>query len=114
MQPPQHLLLTLLDGLVPLHIAVLDADHGRLHEARRDAGDLADTITSCGDRLLRGNWTLTNKGRARHCTAQEHAERQRALHATARALAVLALTADGGIDFADRHRRQEEAAATTG
>lgn len=103
MQPPQHLLLTLLDGLVPLHIAVLDADHFLLREARRNAGDLADAVTACGDRLLRGNWALTNKGKVRRLGTREHAERRQALNAMARALAVRALTADGGIDFAGRY-----------
>ena len=52
---------------------------------------------------MEGNWTLTSRGRARRYTKAEHRQRRQALHALALALATLALTAPGGVDYQGLH-----------
>lgn len=100
---PSDLALTVLDGLVPLHIADLAASPARLRAALHGLDGHIDTITAAGQRLMEGNWRWTARGGVVRYSRAAHAERRQALTATARTLAVLALTAEDGFDFHGRH-----------
>jgi hypothetical protein len=95
--------ITVLAGLVPLHIATLQANPARLRAARRDIDGCIDVITAAGQHLQEGNWRLTQRGTVVRYTKRDHAERRQALTALARALAVCALTRPAGVTFAGLH-----------
>jgi hypothetical protein len=100
---PSDVALTVLDGLVPLHIADLAASPSRLRAARHGLGDHIDTITAAAQHLAEDNYRLTQRARVVRMSTTARRERRQVLHSTARALAILALTAPAGVDFAGRH-----------
>lgn len=100
---PSDVALVVLDGLVPLHIVDLAASPARLRAACHRLDEHIDTITAAAQHLVEHNYRLTQRGRIVRMKAASHRERRQVLHATARALAVLALTAVDGVDFHGRH-----------
>lgn len=100
---PSDVALTVLDGLVPLHIVDLAASPSRLRAALHGLDGHIDTITAAAQHLAENNYRLTQRGRVVRMRATARRERRQALHSMARALAVLALTAEDGVDFHGRH-----------
>ena len=95
--------LTVITGLVPLHLADLTANPSRLEKARQNVDAILDAITSDSQGLLEGNCRLTDRGGVVRYTKARHRERGQALHAVARGLAICALTVDGGVAFHGLH-----------
>lgn len=92
MTSPTSPLLTVLDGLVPLHIMRLTRP-GELSRAHAEAQDLGDLLTEGGDRL-------TNPAAFR--AAADRHTRGQLLSAMATCLA-LGARQDGGITWSGRH-----------